>query len=249
MKRIIQSTLTLLILIVVFSCDKKDEETEPIINCDITTEYFGTFTLKVYSKNREKLIKEENICWNNEYPFAIGSGGTGNCGTDYEDIQSSYMSTNMDLLEYDQSKPESYSIIRSFVIAIPSECNDHSTQESFYNIFQNGHYKFASSKRDFGKFIIEYNTQGKTYSSVDVDNNKFQVSISDTENIKPNFNTEPNGNNGLPVSIEATLTFSCLLKNSDGEFVFIQNVKVRGAFFRMSPWDFYWDDWGKGWDE
>jgi len=249
MNRIFRYAFTLSILMVLLSCDKKEEETQPISNCDIATEYFGTFTLKVYSKNKEKLIKKENICWNNVYPTQIGSGGLGNCGIGYEDELNPYLSSIIDLYEYDISKPESNSIIRSIEIEFLSDCNDYSTQESFYNLIQNGDYKFASSRRDYGKFIVRYNAQGKTYRSVDVDNNELRVSISDTENIKPKFNTEPNGNNGLPASIKAILTFSCLLKNSDGEFVLIQDAKIRGEIYRQSPWGYYWDDWGKGWDE
>ncbi|PXY02932.1 hypothetical protein DF185_02225 [Marinifilum breve] len=249
MNRIYCYAFTLSILMVLLSYDKKEVETELISNCEITTEYFGTFILKVFSKNEERQIKKENICWNNEYPIQIGSGGLGNCGIGYEDELNPYLSSTINISEYDISKPESNSIIRSMEIEFLSVCNDYSTQESFYNLIQNGNYKFASSRRDFGKFIVSYTAQGKTFRSVDVDNNKMQVSISDTEYIKPKFNTEPNGNNGLPASTKATLTFSCLLKNSDGEFVEIKNAKIRGKFFRQSPWGYYWDDWGKGWDE
>ena len=137
---------------------------------------------------------------------------------------------------------------RSLDIAALFSCNDYSTQENFYQLLQSSNYAFANNYNDFGKFIIQYYTDDQLYSSINVENSSFQINVSNIEEIKPQFHTEPSGNNGVPASVDVTLTFSCLLVNSNGDHLLIENAKVNGRFYRQSPGGYYWEDWGKGWN-
>jgi len=248
--------LKLFVIIIVFGgCE--DGELKPFIECETETEYYGQFILKYYDENplnsgRQHTSSVDQICWNDLYPIQIGAGGNGNCGDGYEGILNPYMGLGVTLYEYDQNMPEYTSHLRGFHIQAPFACDDFSTQENFYQLLQVGEYHFASDFDDFGKFIIkftDYSDGTSIYSSEGVDNDEFRISVDSIINIKPRFHSEPIGNNGIPASIEATLNFSCLLKNGDGKYLLIENAELRGRFYRQSPWGYYWDDWGKGWDD
>lgn len=245
MNQLIKTGFLIAFFITLFSCEK--DELEPIDRDEISTENYGLFTLNVYSKNpfaskKVKPIYKENICWNDEYPVQIGSTGTGNCGLGYENITNHFLITEIALVEYDLTKPDYSSFIRHFEIGLTADCTAHSTQESFFNLFENVKYNFAVKQEDYGKFIVKFIIRDKVYSSLNVNNSNFKVDITFIEKIEPINSVEPVENYWNPASVNATLKFSCLLGSFDGEYVLIENAEIRGRFFRQSPTGYNWDN-------
>lgn len=232
--------LILMILFAVISCEK--EEFEPLEKDKISTEFYGLLRLNFYSKNpliekKAKSSKEENIYWNDQYPIQVVSVGS----TSSVNIIPCLI-TGISIYEYDPSKPY-YTLLRYLRIDLPFCYEGFSTQEVFYRLLKNGDYNFAFESEDSGKLIIKYQDRDVEYSSIDVDNTSFKINVSDAEKIEPVFGPGPHGNNGLPAAIDATLKFSCLLKNSKGEFLLIEEAEVRGRFYRQYPNGYFWDDW------
>ena len=248
MNRVFQKSVIVAILVLLISCGKN--EPEPLLKNGISTEHYGVIPMNFYSSNpvnnsKIKPYKVDNIVWNDEYPMQIASIGR----TGYDFLNNPYLSMGIVLVEYDLTKAEYSSRLRSLEIDLPFTIDDFSTQESFYNLIHEGNYNFASTEVDFGHFIIKYIIGDKIYSSINVYNSLYQIRLSDVVQLKPEFNSVPNGNNGLPASINATLTFSGLLGNEYGEFIYLKEVEIRGRFFRQAPLGNYWDDWGKGWNK
>lgn len=209
-----------------------------LAGCETNTDFYG-----------KMLLGQELICWNNDYPYQIGSGGTGNCGEGYEYVENPFMSLGMSLEAYDTEEAEYTSLDKIINIEIRFACEGFSTQEKFYDLISVDQYSFAESYEDFGKFIVKYQKDGETYSSLLADNSQSYVEIRDIVPIKPQFTTEPNGNNGLPASMDIQINFSGQLSNEAGDIIAIKNAEVRGKVYRQSPWGYYWEDWGKGWNE
>lgn len=235
-------------------CDSNSFQENDLLQSVPETELYGQFSLVFFDQNPLEFTSARPTgstfeFWENKDAYQIGSGGSGNCGEGYEYITSPYMSIGLLLSEFDNSSENAHQYKRFLNIQVPFPCDSFSTQEKFYDLLKEESYDFGNSWEDFSDFIIEYKVEGKSYSSLGVDNSIFSISVSDLKNKKPIFNTEPNGNNGNPASVEATFKFCALLKSEDGKYLLIQNAQIRGRYFRMAPWGYYWEDWGKGWDQ
>ena len=256
MKRLILHSALLLIFLSQSSClDEEEliplEEAPSVLDCNTTTERYAKALLTT-TDPEEELDHTELLCWNNTHPYQISSGGTGECGEGYEDMENPYLTMRINASEFEVDDPRSRIIKRDIIIGIPFACNDYSTQEKFFNLISVGNYSFANSNKDFGRFIVEYiNMDGVViYSSLNADNSEFDVEILEVSRNKSRFNSEPNGNNGNPVSVDVKMVFNCILINDTGEVIEIRDAEVSGTFYRMAPWgDNYWEDWGEGWDQ
>ncbi|PZX55504.1 hypothetical protein LV84_02643 [Algoriphagus ratkowskyi] len=256
MKQFSYSFLSAILALFIFSSCLEDVDFVPELeNCEVDTDHFGQFSLAFYNSNPQesssiKNISYEALCWENTYPIQIGGIGTGNCGDGYEYITNPRLASGISLAEFDTAAdPDQYSYKRYLEILVSFGCDQYSTQEKFYGLLSQGDYKLAFTQDDFSAFTLNYYDGKKRYSSLGVDNSNSELNVSNLVNVKPDFNQEPAGNNGLPASVEATFTFSGLLKAEDGSYLSVENAKVRGQYYRQAPWGYFWEDWGKGWND
>jgi hypothetical protein len=228
--------LPLLLVLVHFSCEE-DQSPEIILSCEPSTEYYGSLILNFYNSNPVQSgfrnpNRQEAVCLEDIYPVQIASTGTGNCGLGYEMNENPFLGPAISLQEYDISNPE-FSVFKRYlnVMGIFS-CNDFSTRESFFNLFQPGQYGFASDYEDFGNFIVELMEDGILYTSKNVSNATSNILITETEYITENGTD----------SVEATMVLTALLEGQGGKFIQVKDATIKGRFYRSSPWGIEWED-------
>ncbi len=246
-----------LLCFVFFACQHEDD-VDP--NQDLNqrawypaTPYFAQFSLLFFDQNPvdfKAAVQKSQVdnFWENSEPYFIQSGGSGMICEDEVEGLSSYLSFAVIVSESIPENTEPPYFKSKLEIEVPYAPNAYDTQEKFYGLLPEGTYAYGQYYSDYGKFVIRYTLDDKLYSSQYVDNSTFQMKVSDKVKVLPDFKTEPAGNNGVPASVEATFTFSCLLMSEDGEYLLIENAKIRGKYYRSSLFNSYWDDWGKGWD-
>jgi hypothetical protein len=228
----------LCLVLALFACEE-DPTPEIILSCEPSTEYYGSLILNFYNSNPVQSgfrnpNRQEAVCLEDVYPVQIASTGTGNCGLGYEMNENPFLGPAISLQEYDISNPE-FSVFKRYlnVMGIFS-CHDFSTRESFFNLYQPGQYGFASDNEDFGNFIIEFWEDGELYSSRSVVQTGSAVIITEVEYF-PDFEEGSD-------SVEATLIFDAVLQGLNGKHIQVKDAKIKGKFYRSSPWGIEWED-------
>lgn len=258
--RLFISTLPLLSVVILFSSCQQEDDIQP--NDDLSlnelkwepkTQYFAQFYQSFFNQNplsttSAQILNQQENFWEDRQPFSIQSAGSGYICDLGPDDPTSFLAFSVIASESipENTQPPYYK--SKLEISVPFAPRAFETQESFYGLLKEGTYEFADSFLDFGSFIINYQIGDKLYSSQNVDNESFKIRVSNLIKVSPKFNEVPAGNNGLPASVDATFTFSCLLKSSDNDFLLIKNAVVRGKYYRQTLPDLYWEDWGKGWN-
>ncbi|MFD2202613.1 hypothetical protein [Shivajiella indica] len=229
--------LTALFCLIIFSSCEDDVVPEIVFSCEPTTDFYASFILNYYTTNPiqsgfKKPTKQEGVCWNDVYPYQIASTGTGNCGITYEYVVNPFLATGISLQEYKLSEPEYGSFKRYINVLGVFPCEEFSSKDSFYNLFQEGQYGISSGFEDVGKFIIELWEDDILYTSKDVKNQPSSILITEVEY------PETQGT----AFVEATMKFSAVLEGQSGKHIYIQDAEVKGRFYRTSRWLLDWDD-------
>ncbi len=224
-----------LVLFILSACNE-DPSNDLIVECQPSTGYFGSFLMKFYSQNLATAgrtpSRQESACWEDIYPFQVGFTGTGNCGEGYEMVKSPYLGPGIVVSEFDENAEEPFMYGRYLEVRAIFPCQDFSSPNGFFALFEERQYGFATNHEDMGNFIVEFYDHGKRYSSLEAPNQTNSIYLSELQFISED---------GVEF-VDATVHFGALLKYEAEEYLQVENAKVKGRFYRMSPWGFEWEE-------